>query len=60
MGWKKEKADSEVSLAVELVTEFLNLTAEELRRNLGQDAGSVPRLGVRIEGATVSELAYTA
>lgn len=60
LGWKKEEADPEVSFAVELVAEFFNLTAEKLGGDLGQYAGSVPRLGVRIKGATVSELANTA
>lgn len=59
LGWKKEEADPEVSLAVELVAEFFNLSAEEFGGDLGQDAGSVPRLGVRIEGATMGELANT-
>ena len=59
-GGKKEKAYSKIALSIQAVTEFFHLPFEKFEGDLGQDARSVPGLGIGIQRAAMRKLANTA
>jgi len=57
LGREKKESNAQVAFLIKTMPEFFDLSFEKFEGDLSQDAGSVPRLGVRIQSAAVGELA---